>query len=637
MKLSISKKLILPVLILVTLAGAIIVNVGYYLSANAIGKASNKTLLLTADFLSKSYQIWTDNRFSELKELSIADTTIKSLGTGFLAGSAKKSTVTRFENIINNSTYFKSIQLINNNDVVISHFPSTASVIDPDIKEQLNIALTGELTQTYSAQIDENGDQLSTFIVPINNKDGVLGVLVAKINITDFSNNYFEPNKLGFNTFISLIDTNGESILSINGEKFQGNNSNFSNLMGLLKDNAGIAEFNINNNDFIIGYSDISNTDKKILVSISRDEVYSEIKNARMVSILITIVIVLVVVVFLNLIIKKIVSPILIAKDVFKDLAGGQGDLTKRLPVASNDEIGEMATHFNDFIHTLNDLIVQVNHITFNLSACNSKISEQALSNQQNINKQNNETDLISSNISEISSSSNEVSQLADDALKSSNDINAEIKTGQETMNKTVLSINNLAEEINQSKERVDKLSQASSEIDSVISVINSIAEQTNLLALNAAIEAARAGDQGRGFAVVADEVRTLAQRTQESVVEINKTVEILQSETKNVQSNFESSHSTVKDTVTYMDSTRSIFDLVTKTFTNINGKNSEISTTSNNQSKITADVNDRVVNIKKISEYTSDSANQLQAQSENLTLSIDELNQVIARFKINQ
>nr|WP_281438751.1 MULTISPECIES: methyl-accepting chemotaxis protein [Pseudomonas] len=226
---------------------------------------------------------------------------------------------------------------------------------------------------------------------------------------------------------------------------------------------------------------------------------------------------------------RRVVNKLHLLIAALNDLAAGEGDLTKRVQLNSNDEIGDMASAVNRFVDKLQPIVREAGDVAQRTGV---EIGQMTLRNAGADAAANLQRD-------EVAQSLRELSKMADDAQTESHAMQAALKQvvdirqatdeNTRTSNQVGNLIEALAGQVDTGSKVIERLAQQSEQIEVVLTVIHGIAEQTNLLALNAAIEAARAGETGRGFAVVADEVRALASKTQSSTGDIQAHIGALQ------------------------------------------------------------------------------------------------------------
>ncbi|WP_351123079.1 methyl-accepting chemotaxis protein [Shewanella sp. T24-MNA-CIBAN-0130] len=331
----------------------------------------------------------------------------------------------------------------------------------------------------------------------------------------------------------------------------------------------------------------------------------------------------------------KMVVPIQNMATSLNDIAKGEGDLTKRLDITSEDEIGQLGSAFNLFIDKLQHIISDVAGATDRVKHAAQSINGQTVSMTEQLNHHNSEVDQIVTAITEMSATANDVAHNTNMVAEATHAASDNVGKAQDCVDTSLTEVSNLMTQIDNAAGNVKSLSEQSKKINSVLSVIGGIAEQTNLLALNAAIEAARAGEQGRGFAVVADEVRNLASRTQASTVEINEMLsELHKLVTKAVQAMEESQTSCLSS----VESSRAISESlgsVTSSVTSINDMSTQIATAATEQSSVTEEINRNINSVQEIVNTLLAASEEASDMSKTVANEGQTLAQLVGQFKV--
>jgi len=325
----------------------------------------------------------------------------------------------------------------------------------------------------------------------------------------------------------------------------------------------------------------------------------------------------------------SILQPIKTLTIMAKDLAEGDGDLTKRLNIHSQNEIGVAAEYIDSFIERIQSTVDTAKHSASDALHSGEEMSHLSGEVVTRSDKQNTMT-LTSSTLAQ------EVGESLDESSNSARITRENLTRTSESLEGMISSLSTIASSIQDASmvqsDMAEKLSQLNNEAEQVkqiLTVISDIADQTNLLALNAAIEAARAGEHGRGFAVVADEVRQLADRTQKALSEINATINVVvqavgdssdmmsknASTMEHIADEAKTMQSHTHDTRTIMSETIEKASQSATLAENALTQTQNLVVNMNNVAKITEDNTQNVHNINTIAKALSSSANELNGR----------------------
>lgn len=317
-----------------------------------------------------------------------------------------------------------------------------------------------------------------------------------------------------------------------------------------------------------------------------------------------------------------------------RDIAQEDGDLTKRIKTANQDEIGDLVHWFNQFVEKLQTVVRDIGNSSKPLAAIAENLNQVSISARNNISAQQLSASDAKSAVDNMSNSVNAVAQSASEAAVAAGEASSAADEGQRVVNQTVASIQSLASRVDETALVIKKLEQDSNQVGVVLDVIKGIAEQTNLLALNAAIEAARAGEQGRGFAVVADEVRTLASRTQQSTEEIQATIEQLQNAARSAVTVMAKGTEQASISVDEANKAGSSLGAITKTISRITAMNDQIARSTGEQKSVAVSISQNVDDINKRTEDTASSSEKLTSVSHELEQLSEDFSRIMKQFK---
>ncbi len=358
----------------------------------------------------------------------------------------------------------------------------------------------------------------------------------------------------------------------------------------------------------------------------------------------------------------KLVKPIQQIDIKLKELASQEGDLTARLQVKSNDEIGAIATSFNKMLENLQHIINRVQKTSVEVQTASENMLEKTTTSREatiqvqgsmahlNVSIQSQTSSMeesstamddMSVSVQRIAASASSVAELAVATSEHAND-------GSTVIQKSVSQMTTIHEAVNATSEVVERLITHTKYIDTAVQSISNIAEQTNLLALNASIEAARAGEQGKGFAVVADEVRKLAEQSKTAATDINHLLHQIQNDTETANSLMAQGRSEAFEGITVIREAGNSFTTIVEQVNKVSTQMQDISATAEEMAASAEEMNASLNNIASISnEISSETAttaklaekkviimNEMTETAKQMKQTVEGLDQLVSHFK---
>ncbi|MBG4997315.1 methyl-accepting chemotaxis protein [Pseudomonas aeruginosa] len=401
---------------------------------------------------------------------------------------------------------------------------------------------------------------------------------------------------------------------------------------------SGFSEAELHGNTRILSFSPVkglSGLDWYIGISVDKDKAYAMLTKLRTSAIVAALIAVVAIVLLLGMLIRVLMQPLTDMGRAMQDIAQGEGDLTKRLKVTSNDEFGVLAISFNRFVERIHESIREVAGTARQLHDVAQLVVNASNSLMANSDEQSNRTNSVAAAINELGAAAQEIARNAADASHHASDANHQAEDGKQVVEQTIRAMNELSEKISASCANIEALNSRTVNIGQILEVIKGISEQTNLLALNAAIEAARAGEAGRGFAVVADEVRNLAHRAQESAQQIQKMIEELQIGAQEAVSTMTESQRYSLESVEIANRAGERLSSVTGRIAEIDGMNQSVATATEEQTAVVDSLN---MDITEINTLNQEGVENLQATLRacgELETQAGRLRQLVDSFKI--
>lgn len=447
--------------------------------------------------------------------------------------------------------------------------------------------------------------------------------------------NGFQIEETGF---VFLADGQGQVQIHRDSSKAKSTLSKLfgSNTSTLLdKSDFNLIDAVYEGRDVLVASSYIPSMNWFVVGVIPVDEVFSELNQVAKQMMITTIVVAGLFIIMGIFLANGIARPIRAIAERFADLGKGDGDLSQRIEIKGQDEIGQLSEGFNGFIEKIHQSMKEVASTSSALQSAADGVSSKSHTTYNNSQIQRDQTIQVVAAINQMGATISEIASNAATAAETASQASDNTQDGQNVVSKAKEAISRLAVDIENTGQVVEQLASTTQEIGSILDVIRDISEQTNLLALNAAIEAARAGEQGRGFAVVADEVRNLASRTADSTEEIQKMINQLQGDAKDAVSAMEAGKSVTGEGVSASDEAVQVLVRISERIHDISDRNTQVATATEEQSTVVHTINQNIEEINAINEVTTGTAEELAAASSELKELSERLDRMVGSFKL--
>lgn len=559
----------------------------------------------------------------------------KSLGSNYLGIFVTDSAGVMYTGELENGIEYKGANLSDR-----GYFQAAKQSGKSAVGDISKSKLTGKLISVVCAPIiSSKGEFL-----------GVLGLSMKAENITDI----VLSKKVGQTGYAFMINSEGiiiahpdaKHILTLDLRTLKGMEEITQRM---ITHKAGVTDYLFKGKDKLAGYAPVKLTGWSVAVTQDRDDFLAASYEIRNLVIVVTMVSLFVVLVTIYFAAKSITGPINNVVSSLKDIAEGDGDLTRRLPVLSRDEVGEMAIWFNIFINKLQEIIADIGqntcsvddaageltHISNNLSSTATATSKRSESVTAAAEEMTANLNSVAAGMEQSTTNTSMVAGAAEEMTATINEIAENSKNAQSISH-------NAVEQAKCTSQKMSELSNAAKAISKVTETITEISEQTNLLALNATIEAARAGEAGKGFAVVANEIKDLAKQTAAATLNIKKQVEEVQGTTLSTIEEINQISSVINSVndiiVTISEAVGEQSSTTREIATNISQASQgmgEVNENVNQISAVACSITNDISSVNMAATEISDSSSQVNKSAENMGALASRLHAIVNNFKV--
>ncbi|MFH1157110.1 MAG: methyl-accepting chemotaxis protein [Pseudomonadota bacterium] len=538
MKLRLKGKMLVPLAFLIAVSVIASTWISYSYSRNAITGLSEEQIRDRVGFASVRVDDWIAARINEVEKLVQFEDVQKATKYRGLRKNASDFLV----EYVKERTFFEQIAVTDEEGLVVSsNIPDAVDSESVAAQDFFTQAMTEKTQMTKVVKSSRSGHPVFTIAVPVYINKVLSGTVFAVLDVNWISDAYIKPVKVGKTGYAYLLSRDGiviahpkeKHILTLDAKKL-------SFGPRLMESEQGVIRYEFEGVDKIVGFRRVKSTGWVVGAGADVNELLDQAVAMRNILIAVGLATILVLLGGAWLFVQKmVVVPVKRVAGSIKDIAEGEGDLTRRIEVRSVDEIGDLSMWFNNFIKKLEVIIGDVKHNAETVNGSSAELSELSGHMAKGSESMTEKAQGVAAAAEEMSANINSVAAACEQAATNistvsaaTEEINASIGEIARSSEKGRSVTEEAVQKTRSASERMDELGRAASEISKVTEAISEISEQTNLLALNATIEAARAGEAGKGFAVVASEIKALAKQTADATDDIRQRIEAIQGAT---------------------------------------------------------------------------------------------------------
>ncbi len=650
-KLKLRNKFLIPTVLLILTGMGVSMIISYTSSKDALSNALAFNIQKTAASTTQVLDRWLKDRTLDVKIWSKEKIYLTAVQDSFMARSARNAANRQLAELVASYGYYKNIGVADAEGKILAA-ADMGAIGDMDVKEKdyFKTPLAEKTVSFFFQKEPETGLEELIFAANMQGYDQSPGVIFAIVDMEQITALFLDEIKVGSSGYAMIYETTGLVIAHPDRNLQLKFDLNSYDAFGAIKGKPeGMTSYTDKGEAKWMAFTKLSSLDWVVGVVAYQSEILAPVQKLGTTNMLVLIVVVLIAGVIIYFIATSVVRPINLVVAGLTDAAEGEGDLTKRLEVTGQDEVGDLAGKFNMFIAKVQDIIKDVAENANSLTQSSQDLSELSGLLSTGADQTTERAQSVAGASEEMSTNMGTVAQTMDEA---SSNVNM-VASSTEEMSVTISEIAQNAEKARfvtnsavghaeTATGQVDELGAAAQEIGKVVEAITDISEQVNLLALNATIEAARAGEAGKGFAVVANEIKELAKQTATATGEIKRQVSAIQSSTKGTVVQIDNITEVVNEVNDIVSKIAAAVEEQSTTTKEIAGNIAQASSgigdvnmSVGQSNTVAADIARQIADVTQAAGSMSNSSSQVYLNAEQLAKLAAQLNEMVGRFKI--